>query len=455
MKPHRLSVLQRCPAEGRRDDHRFREQFSFRVTNGRSDETLRWRTPVGRDTKRYAYGCPRPEGNGWTVAYCSAVSSKWRDRQQGTGRLITPRRLLFRQTPDGHETRRVWRAVGPKILQNRWQPEEKEMSACTKRPSCPEGKWPRARGKLPSKRACCFSWSWSWWFWRYQSSDKLSLGGGNIWKPTAAQRSFRDWCSGGQETRSAWLPITLKSCSGQQQELDVETVTWKVHPRVIVRRTMDHRPHGHSCSWREQTYIGKPQLSSSFSVSSTCILSSFSSQERYCVLHKIETNFEDDGMLQRVDLHIFGFTYLLLSFCFDGINKKRKNAPLSAAALLSFSLACEISLCTSFQTFLRRDCHCSLSDQLFFCHQVICIHCQLHPQPNIFIRKKSGHIWCAYTSDLLWAKVSNSASSNVLAVVTTAATDVGEWLWMCRVFFFAQMEVPSFFKVLVMKQCLF
>ena len=33
-------------------------------------------------------------------------------------------------------------------------------------------------------------------------------------------------------------------------------------------------------SWREQTYIGKPQLSSSFSVDSTCILLSFSSQER-------------------------------------------------------------------------------------------------------------------------------------------------------------------------------
>ena len=25
-------------------------------------------------------------------------------------------------------------------------------------------------------------------------------------KLTAAQRSFRDWCSGGRETRSAWLP---------------------------------------------------------------------------------------------------------------------------------------------------------------------------------------------------------------------------------------------------------
>ena len=59
-------------------------------------------------------------------------------------------------------------------------------------------------------------------------------------------------------------------------------------------------------------------------------------------------------MLQRVNLYFWGFTDLLLSVCFDGINKKRKSAPLSAA-LLSFCLVCEISLCTSFQTFLRRD----------------------------------------------------------------------------------------------------
>ena len=40
-------------------------------------------------------------------------------------------------------------------------------------------------------------------FRRYQSSEKLSLCRENTWKLTAAQRSFRDWCSGGQETRSA------------------------------------------------------------------------------------------------------------------------------------------------------------------------------------------------------------------------------------------------------------
>ena len=61
-------------------------------------------------------------------------------------------------------------------------------------------------------------------------------------------------------------------------------------------------------------------------------------------------------MLQRMNLYFLGFTDhdLLLSFCFDGISKKRKNALLSGA-LLSFCVVCEIFLCTSFQTFLRRD----------------------------------------------------------------------------------------------------
>ena len=33
---------------------------------------------------------------------------------------------------------------------------------------CPEGKRPRAGGKLSSRWACCLSWSWSRWFRRYQ-----------------------------------------------------------------------------------------------------------------------------------------------------------------------------------------------------------------------------------------------------------------------------------------------
>ena len=59
-------------------------------------------------------------------------------------------------------------------------------------------------------------------------------------------------------------------------------------------------------------------------------------------------------MLQRMNLYFLGFTDLLLSFCFDGIGTKRKNA-LLWGALLSFCVVCEFFLCTSFQTFLRRD----------------------------------------------------------------------------------------------------
>ena len=43
---------------------------------------------------------------------------------------------------------------------------------------------------------------------------QTSLGQGNTWKLTVAQRSFRDWCSGGQETRNAWLLYRRKFSSG-------------------------------------------------------------------------------------------------------------------------------------------------------------------------------------------------------------------------------------------------
>ena len=104
-----------------------------------------------------------------------------------------------------------------------------------------------------------------------------------------------------------------------------------------------------------------------------------------------------------MNLYFLGFTDLLLSLCFDGMSKRRKNA-LLLGALLSFCVVCEIFLCTSFQTFWRRDFVTTLYLVSFFCHQAICIHCLLHPQPNIFIWKKLGHIWCADTNDLLGQK---------------------------------------------------
>ena len=71
-----------------------------------------------------------------------------------------------------------------------------------RRSSCPEGKRPRAQ--IAEQVSVLFLLKLK--FQRYQSWEKLPLCRENIWKLTPAQRSFRDWCSGGQETRSAWLP---------------------------------------------------------------------------------------------------------------------------------------------------------------------------------------------------------------------------------------------------------
>ena len=153
-----------------------------------------------------------------------------------------------------------------------------------------------------------------------------------------------------------------------------------------------------------------------------------------------QTLVENNGMLQRVNIFFLGFTELLLSFCFDGINKQRKNAPLSAA-LLSFCLVCEISLCTSFQTFLRRDFVTALYLSSFFANKpFVYTACFTHNQ--IFSFGWSWGTSGVLTPATYGAKVSNSASSSVLSVVATA---VAEWLWVCRVFL-AQMEFPSFHK---------
>ena len=156
--------------------------------------------------------------------------------------------------------------------------------------------------------------------------------------------------------------------------------------------------------------------------------------------------FENIGMLQRVNLYFWGFTDLLLSFCLDGINKKRKNAPLSAA-LLSFCSLCEISICTSFQTYLRRDFVTTLYLISFFAPKPM-VYTSFFTHNQIFSFGRSQGTFGVLTPVTFGAKVSNSASSSVLSV---AATAVAELLWACRVFL-AQMEGRSFFKVLDIKQ---
>ena len=84
---------------------------------------------------------------------------------------------------------------------------------------------------------------------------------------------------------------------------------------------------------------------------------------------------------------------------------------------------------------------------VFFCHQVI-YTLPASPTTKCFHLEETGAHLACWHQQPMGAKVSNSASSNVLSVVVTA---VGEWLWVCRVFL-AQMEVPSIFKVLDIKQ---
>ena len=107
-------------------------------------------------------------------------------------------------------------------------------------------------------------------------------------------------------------------------------------------------------------------------------------------------------MLQRVNLYFLGFTDLLLSFCFDGINKKRKNGPLPAA-LLSFCLVCETSLCTSFQTFSRRDFVTALCLISFFATKSF-VYTAFFTHNQIFSYGRSQGTWCADTSDPLGKK---------------------------------------------------
>ena len=123
---------------------------------------------------------------------------------------------------------------------------------------------------------------------------------------------------------------------------------------------------------------------------------------------------------------------------------------ISIGCSAKFSLMCEICLCTSFQTFLRRDFVTFLYLVSFFCHETIFTRCLLHPQPKNCFRKKLklAHIWCVHSNDLLGAKVSNRASSSVLSVVPMLWESGYE---VCV--FFAQTKGPFFFptKYLLIK----
>ena len=111
-------------------------------------------------------------------------------------------------------------------------------------------------------------------------------------------------------------------------------------------------------------------------------------------------------MLQRMNLYFLGFTDLLLSFCFDGISKKKTEECTSIWCSAKFLRGVWNFSLYKFSDFLeKRFCHCSLSCQ-FFWDQAILYTLPGTPtiKINIFIWKMLGHIWCADTNDLLGQK---------------------------------------------------
>ena len=112
---------------------------------------------------------------------------------------------------------------------NCWQPEEKEMSVCTRRPSCPEGKRPRGSERQIAEQVSVL------FLLKLKSvtsvlsilrktfsllREHMEANGGSTLLSRLVFRRTRD-----QECMATQWATTLKSCSGQQQDLDVETVT--------------------------------------------------------------------------------------------------------------------------------------------------------------------------------------------------------------------------------------
>ena len=143
-----------------------------------------------------------------------------------------------------------------------------------------------------------------------------------------------------------------------------------------------------------------------------------------------------------MNLYFLGFTDLLLSFCFDGISKKRKNALLSGA-LLSFCVVCEIFFVQVFRLSWE-EILSLLSILSVFSPPSHLYTLPASPTTKYFHLEDAGaHLVCWHQRPSE-EKVSNWGSSSVLPVVATA---VREWQWVCRVFL-AQMEGPPFSKVL-------
>ena len=151
---------------------------------------------------------------------------------------------------------------------------------------------------------------------------------------------------------------------------------------------------------------------------------------------KIETNFvEKKGMNEHL-LYFsnWGFTDLLLSFWFDGISRKRKNHSIDCSV---FVWCVKFLLVPVFRLFWE-EISSPLSVLRHFCHQAICVHSLLHPQPNVSIWKKLRYIWCADTKNL--TTFSGKRKSFQLSIQQRALCCCHccgreyQRLWLCRVF---------------------
>ena len=140
LRPHTLSVVPCTGCSMQKVEEMFAVTF-FKISwtvylSCYQRKKWRWRTPVGWDTD----------------SVCISLPGAPKKRRSSGSRNLAARRS--QETPVQAGTRRARNQESEppfrRDSRNCWAPEEKEMSVCLRRPSCPEGKRPRASGKSPS-----------------------------------------------------------------------------------------------------------------------------------------------------------------------------------------------------------------------------------------------------------------------------------------------------------------
>ena len=183
--------------------------------------------------------------------------------QQGTWRLIALKRLLFRQTPAGHETRRVLHGEPAFRRDSRNSPggsqkRTSEMSVCTRRP--PKGKIPRAserqiaeqvsvlfllRLKSVISALSILGQTFPWSREHTEANGGSTLLSRLVFRWTRDQERMATHCSEELQRTTAGI-----GCRNSHLK---SAPTGHCHTS-----DMEHKRQGHSFSWREHTYIVKP-----------------------------------------------------------------------------------------------------------------------------------------------------------------------------------------------------